>query len=293
MGYSKDLHGNHLCCSFWRQQDDPIDDLYHAARSSMGFDDRQCQEACGLICMRNSIRNYFMDYPPAAEILKKLELAGNVILIGGALREFLDHSKIQDLRDIDIIVDVKNEVQWSSFIESYSLRTNRFGGHKIFCKGLLVDVWRIEQTWAFRENIISCSHNDYIRLLPKTVFLNLDSIVYDWTSEKWYKGKYLEGINSRVIDVVLEKNPCLLLNIARAFALKDRYRMSLSPKLSHLIIEECKKQPSVEAFAEAILAIQRKRYYKSIFSKGRLLEDISLLSYSDTKPSDLSVGNVN
>ena len=228
--------------------------------------------------MKNSIRNYLMDHPPAAEIFKKLELAGNVILIGGVLREFLDHRKIQNLRDNDIIVDVKSESQWSRVIEEYSLRTNRFGGHKIFCEGLLVDVWRIEQTWAFREKIISCSPKDYIKLLPDTVFLNLDSIIYDWTNEKWYKEKYLEGMHSRVIDVVLDKNPYILLNITRAYVLKDRYDMSFSPKLSHLIIEEGKKYSSRESFVEAILSEQEKRYHRVIFSKDRLLGEISLLS---------------
>ena len=227
--------------------------------------------------MKNSIRSYLMDHPPAAEIFKKIELAGNIILIGGVLREFLDHNKIQNLRDIDIIVDVKNETQWTSVIENYSLRTNRFGGHKILCQDLLVDVWRIEKTWAFRENIISCSPNDYIRLLPDTVFLNLDSIVYDWTSEEWHHEKYLEGMRSGVIDVVLEKNPYLLLNITRAFVLKERYKMSFSPRLSHLIRKEGKKYSSKETFAEAIMSEQEKRYQKVIFPEECLSREIKLL----------------
>ena len=177
--------------------------------------------------MKNSIRNYLRDHPPAAEIFKKIELAGDVILIGGILREFLDHNKIQNLRDIDIIVDVKNESQWSRVIEEYSLRTNRFGGHKIFCEGLLVDVWRIEQTWAFRENIISCSYNNYIKLLPDTVFLNLDSIIYDWTNEKWYKEKYLEGMHSRVIDVVLEKKSIHIIKYCKSLCSKIPLRYVL------------------------------------------------------------------
>lgn len=53
--------------------------------------------------------------------------------------------------------------------------------------------------------------------------------------------------------------------------------MSFSSKLSHLIIEECKKYSSVESFVEAILAEQEKRYHKVIFSKDRLLGEISLL----------------
>ena len=138
--------------------------------------------------MKNSIRNYLMDHPPAAEIFKKLELAGNVILIGGVLREFLDHRKIQNLRDIDIIVDVKSESQWSRVIEEYSLRTNRFGGHKIFCEGLLVDVWRIEQTWAFREKIISCSPKDYILFFLTWIALYMIGQMKNGTRKNILKG---------------------------------------------------------------------------------------------------------
>ena len=68
--------------------------------------------------MKNSIRNYLRDHPPAAEIFKKIELAGDVILIGGILREFLDHNKIQNLRDIDIIVDVKTNLNGQGLLRN-------------------------------------------------------------------------------------------------------------------------------------------------------------------------------
>ncbi len=39
-----------------------------------------------------------------------MEEIGNIYLIGGVLREFKDNNKIINLRDIDIIIDIKNSV---------------------------------------------------------------------------------------------------------------------------------------------------------------------------------------
>lgn len=89
------------------------------------------------------------------------------------------------LRDIDIVLDTDRKEEYKRFIESYSPEKNRFGGYKIQCQDLIVDIWLLNQTWAYSTNKIQCQKQDYPSKLPQTVFLNMDSIVYD------LKKKYL------------------------------------------------------------------------------------------------------
>ena len=224
--------------------------------------------------MKNTIYTYLKKHPPAFELFEFLEQIGNVYLIGGVLREFLDHRAINDLRDIDIIIDIKNRGLWSEVLNKYELSSNRFGGHKLICDGLLIDTWPIEQTWAFREKIIDCPPEQYVSMLPETVFLNIDGIIYDWNREQWYDSKYQNAVATKILDVVLAPNPHIALNIVRTFVLKQRYDMVLSLALQRIICAEYKKFANIEQFVETLMTEQTRRYGKAILSKEKLLFEL-------------------
>lgn len=225
--------------------------------------------------MKKTIYNYLELHPPALELFHLLEHTGEIYLIGGVLREFLDHAAINELRDVDIIINIKDRALWSTILDEYRLRSNRFGGHKLVCEGLLIDTWPIEQTWAFREKIVQCSPDQYVSMLPETVFLNIDGIIYDWKQEKWYDSKYKQAIATKTLDVVLARNPQILLNIVRSFVLKQRYNMTLSYALQKIIYEECKKFSTIDLFVEALMSEQTRRYGKVAFSKDNLLLELN------------------
>lgn len=46
-------------------------------------------------------------HPPAEQLFKELYEIGELYLIGGVLREFLDAGDIKNLRDIDIVINTK------------------------------------------------------------------------------------------------------------------------------------------------------------------------------------------
>ena len=110
--------------------------------------------------------------------------------------------------------------------------------------------------------------------LPKTVFLNLDAIIYDFNENIWHDEKYLEAMNSRVIDVVLEKNPRILLNIVRAMVLKKRYGMSFSDGLQKIIREQMNLEKD---FTGRLLEIQEERYKKVILSGEEIEKELEEL----------------
>ena len=229
--------------------------------------------------MKNAIYTYLRKCPPALEFFQQLERAGNIYLIGGVLREFRDHKKIVNLRDIDIIVDISNIRLWENLLDTYLFKINRFGGYKLQCQDLLVDTWRIEETWAFRSNIIHCKASDYVNRLPETVFLNIDSIIYDWSTEKWYDAIYQKAMESKILDVVLAENPQLFLNIVRAFVLKERYNMQFSAELKHIILDALQDPCYLDGFTQKLYLEQIRRYKSEILSRDYIYNELKLLTF--------------
>ncbi len=193
-------------------------------------------------------------------------------MIGGILREYRDRGVIQDLRDIDIIIDVKNIDCWEEILKKYCPKRNSFGGYKLICSELIVDIWLLEETWAYREKYIVCGPEEYVQNLPETVFLNIDAIIYDLKRDIWYDEKYQEAMNCKIIDVVLEKNPQILLNIVRAMVLKKKYEMSFSERFTEIIRNQMEKNPN---FVEELLEIQKARYQKTILSRDEIETELS------------------
>lgn len=178
-----------------------------------------------------SIENYLNYHPPAEQLFKELYEIGELYLIGGVLREFLDAGDIKNLRDIDIVINTKEIDKFNEICLKYQAQKNSFDGYKMMCTDLVVDVWRIEQTWAYRENVIECQENDYLRNLTQTVFYNMDSIVYDIKKDMWYDDVYKKTKENNVLDIVLEENPYIDLNILRGMILQSTYDMKYSSKL--------------------------------------------------------------
>lgn len=225
--------------------------------------------------MKEKLLLYLNEHIPARELFEMMCKAGNVYLIGGVLREFRDHAAFISLRDIDVIIDVKDSELFRAMISQYSLRENRFGGHKLFCEDLLIDVWSIENTWAYRERIINCPSSEYTSRLADTVFLNIDGIIFDWNNNRWIDEKYVSAMQTKVLDVVLPQNPLIMLNTLRTIILMDRYGMSLSANLVEIIRNEYTKYRSIQEFVEELDTEQKKRYGRQIIEPSILQEKVT------------------
>lgn len=176
------------------------------------------------------------EYPNANSLINKLGQYGELLLFGGAIREYNDNRFKNIPRDFDIVVNKKdNNVNLDTVLEDFYYKKNRFNGYKLNVSGIEFDIWELENTWAFKENKINCSKNEYKYRLQDTVFLNIDSLVYNLTDEEMFSDKYESAMNSKEIDVVLEDNPYKELNIVRAIELKNKYNMKFSKKLKNII----------------------------------------------------------
>ena len=127
----------------------------------------------------DEITEYLQNYPPAFEVFSRLIDIGDIYVMGGILREYRDRGKIKDIRDADFSILIHDFDAWNRLISEIPNKINRFGGYKFLCSGLVVDVWNVKDTWAFKEGLVSVCNDDYFSTLPQSVFLNIDSICYD------------------------------------------------------------------------------------------------------------------
>lgn len=213
----------------------------------------------GLNDIKNSVYDYLDKHPYSLELFHLLEDAGNLYLVGGMLREYKDNGKIESLHDMDIIISVKDRNKWNEILEQYNPVQNKFKGYKFICHDLLIDVWEIQNTYAYKEHKIICTPEEYVKNLPKTVFLNIDAIFYDWENDLWLDEFYNQAKDTNILDIVLEDNPHTDLNILRAIILKEKYHMTFSEKLVNII-----NKYDITELYDSISDLNRRRYKQSV-----------------------------
>lgn len=225
--------------------------------------------------VREAVETYLREYPPALKLFQQLMEVGQVYLIGGVLREYKDNETIRELRDADFIINVVNDELWNKMLEEYQPNGNNFDGYKFHCENdFLVDIWEIDKTWAYRNEIVAFDRDNYLESLPKTVFLNMDSIIYDLSTDTWYDEIYQQAIKSKVVDIVLKDNPHVELNILRALVLRRRYQMIYSDELRNLILKYINED---EDFVDLMMNIQYNRYHKEVLSKEDIKQELAMI----------------
>lgn len=153
---------------------------------------------------------------------------GEVYLFGGVLRDLALIGQEGFNSDIDIVV----EGNWSNcvtYLESLGARKNKFGGYRLEVAGWPIDIWNAKETWAIKQGLVQYKG---IASLTETTVLNWDAILMNWRTRTFvYRKNYLEEIKSRVLDIVLEKNPDPLgmaVRVLRHFCLKDARKITSS-----------------------------------------------------------------
>ena len=216
------------------------------------------------------IERYLEKYPPAMRVYKMLIQAGNVYVMGGLLREYKDNNEIIESRDADFTIDIKNWKLWNELLEQIPHKRNRFGGYKFLCSGFIVDIWDVRKTWAFERQIIKIKDNDYLKYLSKSVFLNLDALVYDLTNDRWNDCIYQDAMKSSELGVVLRKNPFEKLNVLRAMILRAKYNMRYSEELARIISDHAQS----DSFLEKMIKVQQERYGYIILNEDEIRQEV-------------------
>lgn len=211
----------------------------------------------------------------SSDAFLELEKKYNLILFGGAVRDFVFFPEQYEVRDLDfVMVGVESVASVKEILRQYftlsQMKYNQFGGIKICTPQINFDIWRLEDTRAFQQGFMEAEE----RNLLKTVFLNIDAYAYHMN-----KKQYLDHCNENrfptEIDVVLEDWGCLEVNLLRALVYAQKYEMPLSARLKQLL----KMQLSDPETLERMKAMQLYHFKKEVFWLEQVREAIEYAEY--------------
>lgn len=164
---------------------------------------------------------------------------GTAYVVGGFFRDFLNG---KNSRDIDIVVDITNS-QLNDLVTKSNIdfSTNRQGGIKIRLKTLDLDIWSIENNWAFRNKLVKLNDDDKLHSIAKGCFYNFDALVINLHNYSYNLRYYKEFLKSQNLDILQlnsvykNLNPSVEANILRAFYLRLKLNCSYTDNTAYYI----------------------------------------------------------
>ncbi len=177
-------------------------------------------------------------------------------LCGGAVRDMLlCNNSIP--RDLDIILGYVSRERLETLFPDHIKGETSLGGLKLQVKDWSIDMWLIQDTWAFKEGKVpGKGFSDY----PKITFLNIDAIAIQLFSKRRQKREiyskgFFEAIAERTIELNFEENPAPAECIVRALRIANKFKFIIGPRLARYMISYT-NQMEIEELAE----IYQRRY---------------------------------
>jgi len=187
-------------------------------------------------------------------------------LCGGAVRNFLlSNNSIP--RDLDIILGDVSRERLETLFPGHVKGETSLGGIKLQVKNWLIDMWPIQDTWAFKGGRVAGKEfSDY----PKITFLDIDAIAIQLFSKKRqkriiYSNGFFEAIANRTIELNFDENPAPAGCIVRALQIARKFNFAIGPKLAHYMISYI-KQIEIEELA----GMYRRRYTSARITTEKL-----------------------
>jgi hypothetical protein len=159
---------------------------------------------------------------------------GEVYIIGGMLRDLHLAGNGAFCSDIDFVLSGCSEAEFAQFMLDLGGVPNRFGGYRVSLRKWMVEMWRLEDTWAHRAGHCSISA---AQDLAKATFFDWDAILYKLAEEQLIvEPGYFNRLGSRVLEVRLLHNPNQFGNVVRALRYAFKWNAIFGPRLARLVL---------------------------------------------------------
>ncbi|GMN08915.1 hypothetical protein MTsPCn9_06290 [Croceitalea sp. MTPC9] len=214
--------------------------------------------------LKNSLTNNVYDF------IEEMALHTKVYLFSGIIRNYFLKNKT--IRDVDIVIESDHDLM--ELMNQYDCRVNSFGGYKVKIDNLVVDVWRMDKTWAINKHqtILNLWLDTYI---PHTAFFNFSAVVFSINEEKFIYTKYfLRFLRDKKMDVVYAPNANYHLCVVNSFYYSEKYNLKFSKKLVELL----KKIHS--RIDKNYVPVQEKHFGKVLYQNFEIEERLKNMVYS-------------
>jgi hypothetical protein len=165
------------------------------------------------------------------------------VLFGGVPRDLYLMGPATVPRDVDVVVENVATERIADVFKGHVRRRTRFGGLVLNFGGWRVDVWPLDTTWAFREQVVLKVD---VAELPRTTFLDVEAIAVELASgpgrsRNVYERGFFDAMSRRVVEINLEENPYPDLCIVRSLLVASKIDFAIGPRLAGYIAFHSKK----------------------------------------------------
>lgn len=204
----------------------------------------------------------------------KLSEKTRVFIFSGVIRNFFLGEK--NNRDIDIVLE--KEVDIESIFKNSSIRRNSFGGFKITCGKSIIDMWYLENTWAFKNEPATTLNFHLEDKVPGTAFFNFSSIVYSFNDKRFLiSNEFAKFLLDEEIDVVYKKNPNYKLCVVNTFYYSDKYKLNIKDELKNYIVSLYNDHD------HDYESVQQKHFGRIIFTNSQVQHRVETIFLSRKK----------
>lgn len=169
-------------------------------------------------------------------------IIGSAYVVGGYFRDFLIN---KESRDIDVIADIPNKKLLEILGEDdYDFTLNRHGGIKINFELIDLDIWSIQDNWAFKKGLVKLNEEDKLSSIARGCFYNYDSLVINLHNFSYNLKFYKEFISNNTLDILQSRpiyknqNPTTEANILRAFYIKKEFGTTFTENTYNYLVKK-------------------------------------------------------
>lgn len=158
----------------------------------------------------------------------------DTVVFGGMVRDFHFDRPSNFQSDIDLVC-MASSSDVERLIRDFDPVKNKFGGFRLLAGKQPVDIWALDQTWAFKQGLAQANG---ISDLCATTFFNVDAAyvsLRDWSVNR--SPIFEEAIDTDVLDLNLERNPSPSKATQRAISLSVKLGLDLSPRLQRYVLD--------------------------------------------------------
>lgn len=196
--------------------------------------------------LRDSVRGY-LNHPTAERMALKATLdsiksqlpGSETVIFGGMLRDFALGNARRFSSDVDL-VSLASRDDIAKAVEEFSPVRNKFGGYRFAVKKQVYDIWAFEDTWAFREGLVTGTD---LEDLLKTTFFNVDASAYSLTGDCCYISPIMSlSIEAKILDINLAENPAPERMVRRAIRIGCEKNFAIGSELARFLLSHLRLQ---------------------------------------------------
>lgn len=181
--------------------------------------------------------------PLQQALARLLQNDWSAVLFGGVLRDLAVSERVEVPRDADVVVYGPSRQDLENVFGDLVTHKNRFGGLRLRTQGWLIDIWRLQDTWAVKTGLVPAQG---IEDLVRTTFFNIEAIAADIHTVKGrprhvYSSRFFDAITEQTLDVNLEENPYPGLCVVRTILMAIRLDFLLSRRLASYVVKQASK----------------------------------------------------